>query len=397
MKGSRYPVLVFLLLSLISSYSYSSSTEDDLSITHGPWLVDPAEDGITVVWTTNKKCLSWVEYGTGESLQTYPTWGSPVYKAQRSRHGLIDAYNTLHRIRLEGLKPGLPYRYRVVSKEFLQFKPYEVIYGQTVVSDIFYFKTLDRSKKSFSFGAVTDVHGRSEDFDTLLQQVNFDSIDFMFLTGDITSWLESEDQIYAGFLDVCVERFNREIPLIYVRGNHETRGFFARSLLNYFPHSTDRFYYAFTHGPVRFIVLDSGEDKEDSHPVYAGLADFDRYREEQKAWLTEEVERPEFKEALYRIIVFHIPAFMGGKGHGIRDVTAKWGPILNRSGVDLVINGHMHRFIETPPQEGKNNFHNIVLGLNLALTAHVSDKELAIRIKNRKGRILHETVLKPKK
>ena len=397
MKKRKWVILALILISVSVGLIGQTPTEENLAITHGPWLVDPAENGITVLWRTNKKCVSRVEYGTGESPQTFPTWGSLVHTARRSEHGLIDAYTKLHRIRLEGLKPGLAYRYRVVSKEFLQFKPYEVIYGQTVVSDIFGFKTLDRSKKRFSFGAVTDVHGRSEDLDILLQQVNFDPIDLMFLTGDITSWLESEDQIFDGFLDVCVDRFSREIPLVYIRGNHETRGLFARNLMDYFPHSTNRFYYGFAHGPVYFIVLDTGEDKADSHPVYAGLADFDSYREKQKAWLAEEVKKPEFKDALFRVVVFHIPVFMDSERHAIQDLTAKWGPILNEPGVDLVLNGHMHRFIKKPAEAEKNNFHNIVLGLNLALTANVTEEGMDIKVVNNKGRALYEVILKPKK
>ena len=47
----------------------------------------------------------------------------------------------------------------------------------------------------------------------------------------------------------------------------------------------DKYYYSFNHGPVHIIVLDTGEDKADSHPVYAGLADFDKYRDSQAEWL----------------------------------------------------------------------------------------------------------------
>ena len=30
----------------------------DFKITHGPWLCDMTEDGVTVLWTTNKPALS---------------------------------------------------------------------------------------------------------------------------------------------------------------------------------------------------------------------------------------------------------------------------------------------------------------------------------------------------
>ena len=68
---------------------------------------------------------------------------------------------------------------------------------------------------------------------------------------------------------------------MYVRGNHETRGRFARSLHDYIATPNGKFYYSFDAGPVHFVVLDTGEDKEDSHPAYSGLTDFTGYREEQ--------------------------------------------------------------------------------------------------------------------
>ena len=55
------------------------------------------------------------------------------------------------------------------------------------------------------------------------------------------------------------------------------------------------------------IMLDTGEDKSDTHPVYAGLTDFDNYRSEQARWLEKIVKSKEFKKAKYRIVISHFP------------------------------------------------------------------------------------------
>jgi hypothetical protein len=47
--------------------------------------------------------------------------------------------------------------------------------------------------------------------------------------------------------------------------------------------------------------LDSGEDKPDTSPVYAGLADFDRYRREQAVWLKSHIQTKAFQEAAFRV------------------------------------------------------------------------------------------------
>ena len=257
---------------------------------------------------------------------------------------MIDANSKIHKIRITGLKSGTKYKYRVVSREILQYEPYEVIFGDIVVDDILSFETLDPDKESFSFGVVTDVHERSEVLDTLLQRVPLESLDMVFYSGDMLNWIGSEERIFNGFLDVSVNRFASEKPFIYVRGNHETRGPNARELFSYFPHSSGKYYYAFSHGNVRFVIMDSGEGKVDNHPVYAGLTDFDQYRTEQEQWLRKEVQSNDFKNAQYKIVIFHIPPFTNSQGHGGIDVTEKWGPVLNDANIDLLICGHHHRY-----------------------------------------------------
>ena len=102
-------------------------------------------------------------------------------------------------------------------------------------------------------------------------------------------------------------------PFIFVRGNHETRGKFAREFPDYF-HQVG--YAAFTLGPVRFVILDTGEDKPDTEPVYAGIVDFDGYRIEQAAKLKLEIESKAFKKAAFRIVMMHIPPRFSGEWHG---------------------------------------------------------------------------------
>ena len=47
--------LLFTLLGLAAALTLPAQ---DFKITHGPWLCDMTEDGVTVLWTTNKPALS---------------------------------------------------------------------------------------------------------------------------------------------------------------------------------------------------------------------------------------------------------------------------------------------------------------------------------------------------
>ena len=396
-KRIRALLIFFIILSSSALAPKMLSAEEKLAFIHGPYLLDPSENAVTVVWITNVKCVSKIEYGTGENFRTFPTWGSIVQTASSSSYGLIDANTKIHKIRITGLKPGHKYRYRLVSKQILQFNPYEVLFGDTIVSDVYQFETLNRQKVEFLFGVATDIHGDAASLDTLLQQLPIKSLDMMFFTGDILSWVDNEEQIFDGFLDMCVNHFAKEIPLIFLRGNHETRGHFARNLMQYFPHSSGRFYYSFNHGPVHFILLDSGEDKPDSHPVYAGLVDFDRYRDEQAEWLKKDIQSELFKNALYKIVLCHIPPFMGGRGHGEQDITQKWGPILNEAGIDLMFSGHKHRYSFTEMSEDKSDFPIVIIGKNMIVKTAISTDNINLTITNKNGELVDKFSVPSKK
>jgi 3',5'-cyclic AMP phosphodiesterase CpdA len=176
-------------------------------------------------------------------------------------------------------------------------------------------------------------------------------------------------------------------PLILVRGNHETRGKNARRLIDYFPTQNDRFYYSFNQGAVHFIMLDSGEDKEDSHPVYAGLAEFDRYRHEQAKWLGRDIETAASRTARFRVALFHIPPF-GSRGHGATHVRETWNQLLNDAGVDLVLNGHTHRFSHFAPEPGKNMYPILIKGKDMLTRVDVSEDRLKVMVTRLGGGIV---------
>lgn len=385
MRNQMRTLLILIFFSTLLHPCDASFSQEKLAITHGPYLLDPAENAMTVVWFTNKKSVSWVEYSDDKSFGTFPTWGGYPRIAKSSNNGLIDANTKQHTIRIKNLEKGTKYKYRVVSKEILKFNPYEVLYGDSVVEEVHEFVTLDSEKESFSFGAVSDVHERDSELDGLLKNTDLSTLDIVFFTGDILNWLGEENRIFDGFLDVSVKHFAAEKPFVYMRGNHETRGPMARSLRSYFPHSSRKFYYSLIQGDVFFIVLDSGEDKPDSHPVYAGLADFDTYRDEQAEWLQQEVETEGFKRSLYKVILVHIPLFSGSEKHGASDITTKFGPILNNAGIDLMISGHHHRFAIVRNNERGNRFPVVVLGQDMFLTTDVSKERLSIRVTDNEG------------
>ena len=382
------PTLLIMLALLLPATAGIATQEPGLTIVHGPYLQALTESSVMIVWMTNEDSVSWVEYGDGSNLNSFPTYGSVVRTARASRHGLVDAGTTLHRILIEGLEPGQEYRYRAFSKQIADFKPYEVTFGDSVVSDVFNFTTLDPAKESFSFAVISDIHEDAERLDAKLKALSWEAVDLMFYDGDSIHYYEDDAQIFDGFLDVSVDNFASETPLVHVRGNHETRGRYARDFYDYFPTRSGEYYFSFNHGPVHFIVLDSGEDKEDSHPVYAGLVDFDEYRRKQAEWLGEDARSEAFQQAEFVVAIFHIPPYGARDAHGTLHVREMWNELFNEAGVDLVLNGHTHRFARHDPQEGEHAYPIVITGQSNTTRVDVSPGELLITVTDEDGTVV---------
>lgn len=185
-----------------------------------------------------------------------------------------------------------------------------------------------------------------------------------------------------------MSRFATEKPFFYVRGNHETRGHYARHLKKYLDLPNDKYYYASTIGDVRFIVIDGGEDKADTSRHYYGLADFDTYRLEQLQWLKKEVDSEDFKKASFRIIITHMPIIKNKNNwYGMEFLAKHYGPILQNAGIDIMISGHLHRNNWLSAEQSGFDYPVIISSHNHYVEAEVYENEILIRLKNKKGEV----------
>lgn len=340
-------------LTVLITLAVLAGTVGAAQIVTGPYLQAPTETSMTVMWITDRGCTSWVEFGQGEAL---------TRKAHHSQHGLIEADQTIHRVTLDGLSPGTSYRYRIASREIVRFEPYKVTYGETIFSDSYTFTTLNRKKDRFSCVVLNDIHERNAILTSLLRLAEPEPYDLVFLNGDILGHIESQQQIIDHVLAPCTELFATHTPFVYVRGNHETRGRFARRLPDYLALPHGRYYYAFDHGPVHFIVLDGGEDKFDSSEEYSGLVDFDHYRRIQQEWLEQEIQSEFFRKAPFRVVLVHMPPYPSERWHGPDAMYNDWRPLLNRSKIDLMVSGHTHHYNVEMPEAGVRDYPRVIGG-----------------------------------
>ena len=386
MNNKLYFTSVFFFLSLLL-------VAQKIEITHGPYMQAMTEDAVTIVWTTNKSSVSWVELAPDGTDSFYAEVRAPFYD---TKHGnrVIDS---LHTVRVEGLKPGTTYRYRIFSKEVLGNQGHRIMYGNIASSDVygkkpFSFTTLNKNKPEITFKVVNDIHNRADMLSNMLRDVKPANTDFVIFNGDMVSTMTNEKVIFDGFMDSVVTIFATEVPIFYARGNHETRGAFSVKFPDYFPTTTNNLYYTFRDGPVQFIVLDGGEDKPDTDIEYSELSQFDAYRTKQQAWLKDVVETPEYKEALYHVVVIHIPP-LGSTWHGTQDLQRKFLPILNNANIDIMLCGHTHQYSYIEP----NNLVSFPILINdneTYLDVKVGKNEMKILVKDPKGTEVNKVIIK---
>ena len=374
---------IFIVIALTALIGTQLLAQNEPYITHdtrplimeGPYLVAPAQDGVTIVWKTDTDCHSRVEYGESVVLGN---------SADVSHHGLVP-YGTTHSIRLSGLTPGKTYYYKAVSTRVVKMKPYWPEKGLSIESKVRRFTVPDPEKKTVTFGFITDTHGDLDCLGSNLELVNWERIDFLVHGGDALGHIESEEQLFAKFLRPIIERLEHR-PFVFARGNHEMRGSFARRLYDYLPTQSGQFYYAFDSGPVHFLVLDSGEDKDDDTNVYAGLNRTEQYREQEFAWLQNHVDTDQrIKEAPFRIILIHAPHW--GWVDGESD---KWTDLANRARVDLVVAGHHHRYSWTPAGTGVRNHGVLIVGQDQAANVEASATQIKVVVSENSGQVVGE-------
>ncbi len=361
--------------------------EKSFAITHGPVVQSPGPGEVTVTWHTNRNAVSKVMYGTDGRLDRV---------AVTSLDGLIPNDSTGHAVRLTGLAPGKPFQYRLISREFLSYtNPYKVNFGEAVESGVFTCTPLDPAKERFSFLMWNDIHDDSRRLEAMFEDVTWEGVDFVVLNGDILNDFVRQEQFYEAFYDACARRFGSSLPLVYVRGNHETRGPWARRFAEFVPGRDGRPYYAFNHGGVHFVALDSGEDKPDDNVEYAGLVEFTSFREEQTRWLRSDLESEEAKRARYKIILSHQPmAPVGTDCFGAREVRRLWREPVNAAGAQLWLSGHTHSFAWCEPgEDGDNVFHAMTNPPDGTFRVDVTPEALLVSLIEKGGIVLHQETI----
>ena len=343
-----------------------------------PYLQNPVNNGMTIMWETTIPAYSWVEYGTDTTN---------LSRKRLIIDGQAEFNESIHKIRLENLTPGQTYYYRVCSQEILQYKAYSKKFGNTAKSEFYSFTMPQADTDSFTAVIFNDLHQRANVFQALLKQVENVDYDFVVFNGDCIDDPANHAQA-TRFVKLLTEGVHGDrTPTLFIRGNHEIRNAYSIGLRKHFDYVGGKTYGTFNWGDTRIVMLDCGEDKTDDHREYSGLNDFTQLRQEQVGFLQQELASKAFKQADKRILIHHIPLY--GCDNLCKDL---WEPLLKKAPFHVAINAHTHKFAHHPKGSLENNYPVIIGGGNRLENATVmilekKKGELRIKVLDAEGKV----------
>ncbi|MBQ8197706.1 MAG: metallophosphoesterase [Clostridia bacterium] len=187
-----------------------------------------------------------------------------------------------------------------------------------------------------------------------------DDLDVLLVNGDIGE--VETDQNYFEVAKYVGDIAKGEVPVIFVRGNHDTRGKLAEDFCKYFPSNNSKTYFKFNLGVLSGLALDCGEDKPDNHQeygsgyngelVYNGTNIFEKFRRIE----TEFLKKATLDDDKIKFVISHVcPLYPHPKPGSIfdieRELYAKWNVELERLNLDFMITGHLHKAFIINPED----------------------------------------------
>ena len=316
---SACSVLVILVL---TSFSINR-------ITYNP-VVYAVEDKYQIVFSTNSEATGWVEI---DGVNYYDTY-----------NGSTKTFSRVHKIEIPMASLDNAKKYTVHTQRSIYCGPFGGFLGRDVSKTI-NFKPVDTSD-GIQYLSLSDIHMNIKPASKTASYV--DNYDFLVLVGDIISDVETFDDANFNNL-VAYQITGGEIPVVYARGNHDVKGRYAEELHKFVGANDSKFYYTFYFDNIYGVVLDIGEDHDDDWWEYYGTSHYEEYRNDQVAFLEEEIAKGDFNHYEYHLAICHIPVVFVNYRHNHEEIKAQMTMLLNQMDIDMFLCGHQHELMIFEP------------------------------------------------
>lgn len=275
-----------------------------------------------------------------ESMMSVIVGNKTYYDAS---NGIMNSLSPIHRVSVPIPQLDSARHYTVCITPIIKRKPY---YTEVESVQEFSFEFRPVPDKEIRIYHISDAHNNTC-LPTKAARA-FGTIDLLVLNGDIIDHCDAPEN-FSNIFKICEALTNGNIPVISSRGNHDMRGNFAEKFAEYTPNCNGNTYYTFRLGKLWGIVLDCGEDKDDSHIVYGSTVACHDFRQRQTEFLKEIIKnaREEYEAPgiTTRLVISHNPfTHQLGEPFNIEsDIYAEWASLLSACvKPHLMLCGHTH-------------------------------------------------------
>lgn len=276
----------------------------DTAVLFGPYLQNVQQNGMTIMWTAGDGAATTLDYGT-----------SGAYGAQTTSSAIVTSGSGMewwiHRATLTGLAAGTEYHYRIVTAS-----------GPSIDHT---FTTAPAQAVDFSFGVWGDSQGMGAPISSYMtHMVDIEKVDLAITVGDIA---ENGDGMYmtrAMFLAHTAQIIGTRVPFYVAWGNHDgDTGTYLRGHVE-LPGKEN---YSFDYAGCHFICIDFYSSADE-------VVDF----------IAKDLASDTAKNAKFTFLFMHQAPWYELWQSGMGWVQDRVVPLLEKAGVAICFNGHMHAY-----------------------------------------------------
>lgn len=221
-------------------------------------------------------------------------------------NGIMRSGSNFHRIEVPVKELDSAEKYTVVYRKMIDRKPYFPISENPVRVD-FHFSPIKGDK--INIYHISDAHNMEEEPIKAAEAFE-DNIDLLVLNGDIPNH-SGKIEYFNSVYNIASAVTGGSKPIVFSRGNHDTRGICGELFSDYTPNLNGKTYYTFRLGPLWGLVLDCGEDKADSNEEYGNTVCFHEFRLKETKFIKSVAENAENEfnapGIKHKIVICHIP------------------------------------------------------------------------------------------
>ena len=347
-------------------------------IASAPMLQNFAETSIGIAFAVSALANGYVIYGERPDL-------SDGKKVKCGGFRVTEVTDKVSQVRLQGLKPATTYYYRIGADRIQYGGGYKMKNLGSEEDPAIYSFTTAGAKAKAHFCVINDTHVKWPTIERIQEKILSIAPSCVIWNGDASNTEETIEAQMRIFIrpEGGPKDYAARIPYLLCPGNHDFRGWANRHLERVwmFRQGDERSSrdwdlgrnFAVRLGDVALIGLDTGEDKLDTNPLFAGLFNMAAYREAQALWLKDALRRKDIASAPFKVAFCHIPLFdprpdanPGDIAPADKDPRYKtdyaawqrtcanlWTPLLQKAGCRLIITGHQHNYRRDDPSDGR--------------------------------------------